>query len=72
MSTISMKEAKRWPGSEWLKDHPRWMEALYDSAHYGPGHLNFIRLGREICHSRDPQCTACPLNKSCDFYKENR
>ncbi len=25
-----MKEAKRWPGSEWLKDHPRWMEPFYD------------------------------------------
>lgn len=30
MSIIHLKEAKRWPGSEWLKDHPRWMEALYD------------------------------------------
>ena len=30
MNTVNMKEARRWPGSEWLKDHPRWMEALYD------------------------------------------
>jgi len=25
-----MKEARRQPGSEWLKDHPRWMEYFYD------------------------------------------
>ena len=25
----SFPEARRWPGSEWLKDHPRLLEALY-------------------------------------------
>ncbi|MFQ5576651.1 MAG: methylenetetrahydrofolate reductase C-terminal domain-containing protein [Anaerolineae bacterium] len=24
-----MEEARRAPGSEWLKDHPRWLEAVY-------------------------------------------
>lgn len=24
-----MPEARRLPGSEWLKDHPRWLETLY-------------------------------------------
>jgi hypothetical protein len=29
-STVRMKEARRPWGSEWLKDHPAWMEWLYD------------------------------------------
>jgi hypothetical protein len=24
-----LREAKRWPGSEWLKDHPSWLERVY-------------------------------------------
>lgn len=27
--TTNMREAKRWPGSEWLKDRPRWLEHTY-------------------------------------------
>lgn len=27
--TLHMKEARRWPGSEWIKDHPRPLEAAY-------------------------------------------
>lgn len=30
--TTLMKEARRWPGSEWLKDHPRLLEAIYHGA----------------------------------------
>ncbi|MBV7338657.1 methylenetetrahydrofolate reductase C-terminal domain-containing protein [Chloroflexi bacterium TSY] len=30
--TVQMKEAKRWPGSEWLKDHPRLLEIIYDGS----------------------------------------
>lgn len=29
MST-HLKEARRWPGSEWLKDHPAMLERVYD------------------------------------------
>jgi endonuclease-3 len=36
---------------------------------YGPGHLNLIRLGREICHARKPECFRCPLTDLCAFYK---
>lgn len=35
---------------------------------YGPAHLNLIRLGREICHARNPQCQVCPVNELCDYY----
>ena len=27
--TIIMKEARRWPGSEWLKNHPHALEKIY-------------------------------------------
>ena len=45
-----------------------WMEQLFEPSQYGPGHLNIIRLGREICHARNPECSICPLNHLCDFY----
>ncbi|MCE1252903.1 MAG: endonuclease III [Anaerolineae bacterium] len=47
--------------------HPH-LASLFDPATYGPAHLNLIRLGREICHARKPQCQACPLNDLCDYY----
>ncbi|HDL86722.1 MAG TPA: endonuclease III [Candidatus Acetothermia bacterium] len=28
-------------------------------------HLQLIRLGREICHPRNPDCQSCPLSKLC-------
>lgn len=30
MATVIMKEARRAPGSEWLKNHPRFLEIAYD------------------------------------------
>lgn len=45
------------------------MEVLFKPAQYGPGHLNFIRLGREVCHPRNPECEFCPLMSFCDFYR---
>ena len=36
---------------------------------YYPVHLNFIRLGREICKARNPLCESCPLNRMCDYYE---
>ncbi|NMC55342.1 MAG: endonuclease III [Chloroflexi bacterium] len=44
--------------------HPH-LAALFDPQTYGPAHLNIIRLGREICHARKPDCRACPLNNLC-------
>ncbi len=31
-------------------------------------HLNLIRLGREICKSRNPLCPHCPLKEMCKYY----
>ena len=35
---------------------------------YYPVHLNIIRLGREICLARKPNCPECPLNSFCAYY----
>ncbi len=44
------------------------MEELLPPETYYAGHLNLIRLGREICHARKPDCPACPLTEWCDYY----
>lgn len=46
----------------------QWMERIFKPEQYGPGHLNIIRLGREICRARKPECKKCPLNDLCDYY----
>jgi endonuclease-3 len=34
-------------------------------------HLHAIRLGRELCHPRGPECRSCPLTANCTWYKEH-
>ena len=46
-----------------------WLEQIFTSEQYGPGHLNLIRLGREICHARKPECARCPLRGLCSYYQ---
>jgi endonuclease III len=43
------------------------LAALFEPDNYGPDHMNLIRLGREICHARKPQCDICPLMDICPF-----
>jgi endonuclease-3 len=43
------------------------MEELADPHDYYAGHLNLIRLGREVCHPRKPDCPVCPLKDLCPF-----
>ncbi len=45
--------------------HPH-LEALFPPETYYAAHLNLIRLGREICHARKPECPKCPIQKLCD------
>ena len=45
--------------------HPH-LESLLPPKTYYAAHLNLIRLGREICHARKPNCPACPLKMLCD------
>jgi endonuclease-3 len=46
--------------------HPH-MESLLPPETYYAAHLNLIRLGREVCAARKPDCPACPIRKLCDF-----
>jgi endonuclease-3 len=47
------------------------MEQLFRPQEYGAAHLNLIRLGRDYCHPRKPDCPNCPLRKLCDYFRHN-
>ena len=51
--------------------HDHMANLLPEEAYYA-GHLNIIRLGREICHARRPNCSECPLTHLCDYYDNQR
>ncbi len=46
--------------------HPH-LESLFPPETYYAAHLNIIRLGREVCHARKPDCPKCPVIKLCDY-----
>ena len=46
--------------------HPH-LEALFPPETYYAAHLNIIRLGREVCNARKPNCPKCPIIKLCDY-----
>ena len=48
------------------------LETSLPAEAYLDGHMNLIRLGRQICHARKPDCEACPLKDICVYYHENR
>ncbi len=45
-----------------------FLAGLFPPETYFSAHLNLIRLGREICQARKPNCPACPLKDLCDYY----
>ncbi len=45
------------------------LEASMPPQDYYAAHLNIIRLGREICHARTPDCAHCPLTDLCNDYQ---
>ncbi|MBX3002629.1 MAG: endonuclease III [Anaerolineales bacterium] len=47
------------------------LEALFPPETHYAAHLNIIRLGREICQARKPNCPACPVKDLCDYYAAN-
>jgi endonuclease-3 len=47
------------------------LSGLFPVETYAAAHLNLIRLGREICQARRPNCPACPLQSMCDYYQSN-
>ncbi len=44
------------------------LASLLPTETYYAAHLNFIRLGREICQARRPNCQVCPLSSICDYH----
>jgi endonuclease-3 len=43
------------------------LEGLFPPPTYYAAHLNLIRLGREVCHPRKPDCPECPINDLCEY-----
>ncbi len=46
-----------------------YLAKLFPSDTYYALHLNLIRLGREICQARKPNCPICPLKQVCEYYR---
>ena len=51
--------------------HP-YLESIFPPETYYAGHLNLIRLGREICGARKPNCPKCPIIKLCDYKEKTK
>lgn len=45
------------------------LSRLFRPVEYKDAHLNLIRLGREICRARRPDCDRCPLAEMCEYYR---
>lgn len=46
--------------------HP-YLETVFPPETYYTAHLNLIRLGREVCQARKPNCPVCPLQDLCKY-----
>lgn len=46
--------------------HP-YLESVFPPETYYAAHLNLIRLGRQVCIARKPNCPVCPVIDLCDF-----
>ena len=46
--------------------HPH-LESVFPPETYYAAHLNLIRLGREVCGARKPNCPQCPIRTLCDY-----
>ena len=51
--------------------HPH-LESVFSPETYYAAHLNIIRLGREICHARKPNCPQCPVIKLCGYKEKTK
>lgn len=56
------------PGTMNVEKTHTHLASLFPPETYYAAHLNIIRLGREICQARHPNCAACPLQDLCDYY----
>lgn len=48
------------------------LEQIVPPEDYYAFHLQVIQHGREVCHARNPECTRCPLQADCDYFKATR
>lgn len=48
-----------------------YLESIAPPEIYASLHLNLIRLGRETCHARKPECAICPILNICEFESKN-
>jgi endonuclease-3 len=55
------------PAKMTLEQAHAHLESLFPPDTYYAAHLNLIRLGREVCHPRKPDCPRCPIKRLCDF-----
>ncbi len=46
------------------------LEKLFHPESYYVAHLNIIQLGRQICTARRINCSICPLQYVCNYYKK--
>ena len=51
--------------------HPH-LESVFPPETYYAAHLNIIRLGREVCNARKPNCPKCPIIKLCDYKEKTK
>jgi endonuclease-3 len=51
--------------------HP-YLESVFPPETYYAAHLNLIRLGREICGARKPNCPQCPIRELCNYGLANK
>ena len=48
-----------------------FLEDLLPPDAYYAAHLNLIRLGREICMARKPDCPRCPVQTGCEYLQKS-
>jgi endonuclease III len=51
--------------------HPH-LESVFPPETYYAAHLNLIRLGREVCGARKPNCPQCPIRDLCDYKEKSK
>ncbi|MBI2757443.1 MAG: endonuclease III [Chloroflexi bacterium] len=51
--------------------HPH-LESIFPPETYYAAHLNLIRLGREICRARKPDCPNCAIIKLCNYKEKTK
>jgi len=53
------------PQSATLEEAHRLLDRLVPDEKKASFHINLIRLGREVCHPKNPECERCALNRIC-------